>query len=148
MKQVFVMLKPDCIRDGHQEDVLLDITNHGFHIAERKEVVVDEALILEHYKEVIERINNDNFKANIIKAFVGKKVIALRVEQDNDLCVYNMRMLVGVTEPKSSDPKSIRGKYSKDSYEIANAENRILENVIHASDSDENAAKEIKLWFN
>lgn len=148
MKRTFIMLKPDCIRDNLTEKILKDISDNGFNIVNRKEVIVNKDLILEHYKDVIIKLNNDTFTSNVLKTFVDKKVIAIIIEQDNELCVSNMRKLIGATEPCNADPNSIRGKYSKDSYEIANKNNRILENLIHASDSDDNANKEIKLWFN
>jgi nucleoside-diphosphate kinase len=49
---------------------------------------------------------------------------------------------VGSTNPEEADPISIRGRYGR-----INSKTGVLENCIHASDSEENAEKEIKLWF-
>ena len=59
------------------------------------------------------------------------------------------RKLVGSTEPKSSAPGTIRSDFaSTESYALADTENRVLRNLIHASDSPKTADREIALWFN
>ncbi len=59
-----------------------------------------------------------------------------------------VRKLIGNTEPKQASSGTIRGDYASfESYEIANAQNRVLRNLVHASDSIETAKREISLWF-
>ncbi len=57
------------------------------------------------------------------------------------------RKLVGGTEPLSSDVGTIRGDFVLDSYQMADTASRAIRNVIHASSSEEDAGKEIALWF-
>ena len=54
--------------------------------------------------------------------------------------------MAGKTNPQEADPNSIRGKYSDDSYDKASAGVRLVNNVIHASDSKESAERELKIW--
>jgi nucleoside-diphosphate kinase len=58
-----------------------------------------------------------------------------------------VRKITGGTEPLSSDVGSIRGDFVLDSYEMSDTDGRAIRNLIHASGSDEEAEKEIALWF-
>ena len=57
------------------------------------------------------------------------------------------RKTAGSTNPLAADIGSIRGDYSMESYELADDIDRAAHTLVHASDSVENAEKEIKLWF-
>lgn len=59
-----------------------------------------------------------------------------------------VRKLTGGTEPRSSDVGSIRGDFVHDSYMMADADTRSIRNLIHASGTPDEAAKEIPIWFN
>ena len=58
-----------------------------------------------------------------------------------------VRKLVGATEPLSSDVGTIRGDFVMDSYQMADADNRSVRNIVHATGSREEAENEIKHWF-
>ena len=59
-----------------------------------------------------------------------------------------VRKMVGSTEPKSSPPGTIRGDFAMiESYAVADKNTRVLRNLIHASDSQQSAQREIALWF-
>ena len=59
-----------------------------------------------------------------------------------------VRKLGGATLPVFADCGTIRGDYSVDSPAIANKEKRAVKNIMHASETPEEAENEIKLWFN
>jgi len=59
-----------------------------------------------------------------------------------------VRKMVGATEPKGASPGTIRGDYAHVSYGYADKKGIGIKNLIHASDTPENAKKEVKLWFN
>ena len=59
-----------------------------------------------------------------------------------DDAIEKIRKVCGKTNPEEADPISIRGRYGR-----INTKTGVFENVIHASDSPENAEREIKLWF-
>ena len=59
-----------------------------------------------------------------------------------------VRKLVGNTMPALADAGTIRGDYSVDSAALANKEKRSVRNIVHASETPEEAENEIKLWFN
>lgn len=148
MATTFIMIKPDAFERHLVATLIQEIKNAGFRIIDQKKYIVDETTILTHYEEVIKKVPNPHFKQYILDAFVGKEVLCLKLESDLSTTVKDFRVLLGKTNPVEADRNSLRGKYGNDSYEKSGQEQRMLNNLIHASDSDENAHKELKLWFN
>ena len=62
--------------------------------------------------------------------------------------ISTVRKIVGSTEPKSAQPGTIRGDYAHVNYAQADERKIGLRNLIHASGSQEDAKKEVALWFN
>lgn len=58
-----------------------------------------------------------------------------------------VRKITGGTEPLGTDVGTIRGDYTLDSYQLADADSRSIRNLIHASGDPEEAKKEIAIWF-
>lgn len=146
-KLTFIMLKPDAIQ-RHLEDEILSMFNEkGIHVVKAKTVVVAEPLILKHYEEVIGRVNIPDFPTRICNDFVGKTVRVFELTSTSGDLVHEVRELVGVTDPAKAGKDTIRGKYAADSMEDAKRELRMVRNLIHASDTEDNAKREIKLWF-
>lgn len=147
MAETFIIFKPDTFKRNLENTLIHEIESHGFKISDKKEVIVDENTILKHYEEVIQRVPNPDFKNYILNAFVGKKVWIMKLRSDSDHTVEDFRVFLGKTNPVDADKNSLRGKYGDDSYERSTAEKRMLNNLIHASDSIENAQKELNLWY-
>jgi nucleoside-diphosphate kinase len=142
----FVMLKPDAISRDLEDDIKNFLKRNGLRIKRNKRVKVHQELILKHYEEVIARIGED-FKTQVVSEFIGQEVEILEVVAESEDLVPKVRKLIGATDPAAADRDSIRGIYGIDSMAKARAEKRMLRNLIHASDSNENASKEIELWF-
>lgn len=111
---------------------------------------------LDEYKEkgidVIEKFGTDNplelgklIKKWNVELIIRGPVVAMVWQGPNAIEI--VRKLAGDTNPKIAVPGTIRGDFSWDSYEIANAEYRSAYNIIHASANEEEAEFEIKLWF-
>jgi nucleoside-diphosphate kinase len=148
MKQsTFIMFKPDTI-ERHLENILIQFfLDHGYQIERSREVIVDEKLILTHYEEVIKVVNKDYFKDGVLKAFLGKKVLVYEISKDSNDVIHEVRDLIGATDPSKALPNSIRGKFGMDSIDNAVSQKRMVNNLIHASDSKESVERELKLWF-
>lgn len=147
MSQTFVMLKPDAI-ERHLEKHIIDIfIEEGYEILRQKRVTATKEIILSHYDEVIKRLDLEYFTAAIIDSFDGKDVIVLELKHSQKDCIQAIRSLIGATDPSKADQDSIRGKYGNDSFEEASKEKRMINNLIHASDSMESYEKEVTLWF-
>jgi len=72
-------------------------------------------------------------------------VVAMAI--DGVEAVALVRKMVGTTEPKASPPGTIRGDLAHVSYDYADMKGIGIKNLIHASDTVENAKKELTLWF-
>lgn len=144
----FIMLKPDAIDRQLDQTIIRIFEEEGFEIVRKKAVIVNEKLIVKHYEEVIEKVNQAYFKEAILKTFVDKTVIIMEIQKDSEDVIKEVRDLCGVTDPVKADPQSIRGRFKDDSLAVAMSEKRTLRNLIHASDSKENAIIEMNLWFN
>ena len=148
MKQsTFIMLKPDAVKRGLVDTILSIFKENGYQIIRQKEVIVCSELILKHYEEVIQKVNQAYFQTAILNTFEGTKVVALEIAKEGEHVIEDVRALVGATDPVKADPMSIRGRFVDDSLEVAMKEKRTLRNLIHASDSTQNAVQEMKLWF-
>ena len=81
----------------------------------------------------------------IIDYMTAAPVVALIIEGNKAVDVVTK--LVGTTEPSTSDVGTIRGDFTVDSYGHSSYENRAVRNLIHCSESPEEAEREIEVWF-
>ena len=146
MEKSFILLKPDALKRGLVEPILTMFEKAGLHIVQSKRVNVTQDKIINHYKEVIERLDLPHFQGAILDFFEGEEVVIAIVASEYDT-VSKVRSLIGATDPKKAEPHTVRGLYGIDSFELANAEKRMIQNLIHASDSLESAQFETQLWF-
>jgi nucleoside-diphosphate kinase len=61
--------------------------------------------------------------------------------------IKGVRKVLGNTSPAAGDVGTIRDDYSLDTYQLADVVARSTRTMIHASDSVENANREISIWF-
>lgn len=109
------------------ERVVADRKAHGLPV---------EKEAIEYGKEIIDLIVNF-MTAGPVLAFVvqGNEAVAV------------VKKLTGATEPKTSDVGTIRGDYTVDSYDHSSVQNRAVRNLLHCSESPEEAEREIAVWF-
>ena len=166
MKQrTFALLKPDTIAKGLQQEIEKRIEELGLVIVRRKIICATKNQCMDHYDKDDEwcirqgqRKLNQGASADksalqhgrrilelMANYFMSGEMVALIVEGEN--AVELMRKLVGDTEPINAASGTLRGEYSADSYELANHQERALHNIVHTSDSEEEAKRETNIWF-
>ncbi|MDR3126708.1 MAG: hypothetical protein LBT92_03700 [Rickettsiales bacterium] len=84
-------------------------------------------------------------RVGLVKYISSGPVLALCLEGGG--AIKAVRKLIGFTLPFDAAPGTIRGRFSIDSSEAADSENRPLYNLVHASGNPEEAAAELRLWF-
>lgn len=150
----FMMLKPDAFSSGNKEAILKVLENHGLRIVRCKEITVDMEImkiLLEHYKEVIDGMDSTfNFPGKLFNSFYYNgphHIMPMEIAYDGeeDIIAYS-RNLVGKTNPEAAHKASIRGMFSDDNYDKATKAIRLVNNVIHASDSLASAKRELTIW--
>jgi nucleoside-diphosphate kinase len=130
-EQTFAMLKPDTVQRGLIGEVLRRLERKGFRIAALKLIQVSEAQARQHYAVH----QNQPFYDGLVRYIMSSPVVALVLEAPD--AVKQLRSFVGATRPNEAVPGSLRGDLGLD----------ISNNIIHASDSAENAAYEIGVYF-
>ncbi len=165
----FVIVKPDGIQRGLIGEILSRFERTGLKLVSLKMVVLDSDRIWKHYDKDDEwflkkgtKIAADREAAglsaekepieygkDIIRAldkYMTSGPVVVMVWEGNS-AVGVVTKLVGETAPNSADVGTIRGDLTIDSYEICSIDDRAVRNLIHCSDTPENAEKEIALWL-
>jgi nucleoside-diphosphate kinase len=132
LERTFVMVKPDGVERGVIGEVISRLERKGLKIVGMKMLRIDEGLAKNHYAEHKAKPFFDALVAYITSG----PVVAMVVEGKEAIRV--VRTLVGATNPIEALPGTIRGDYGMD----------LGRNIIHASDSEESAEREISLFFN
>tara|TARA_Y100000031_G_C8078627_1_gene318571 strand:+ start:119 stop:574 length:456 start_codon:yes stop_codon:yes gene_type:complete len=144
MEKTLVLIKPDAMLKKLAGNIISDLYNLDLKIIGLKLVNVKKEFAEKHYNTLKEEKGGKIFE-DTIKHLTGEfhgneNVIAIIYQGKN--AIQKVREFIGETNPEKAHPSSIRGKYGRIiSY------NDLFEGVIHASDSKENAEREIKLWF-
>jgi len=131
MQKTFVIYKPDCMKQKHVGDVLARFEKAGFAIIGCKMSRLSPAILREHYAHVASK----PFYPEIEQFMSSTPVVLMALQGDN--IVARVRDLLGPTDSRKAAKGTIRGDYGTD----------MMVNVVHASDSDENAEIEIARFF-
>ena len=131
MERTFVMLKPETVRRRLMGEIITRIERKDFKITAMKMMQLDEPLIREHYSHIADK----PFFGDILKNMTSGPVVAMIVEGED--VVKGIRNLMGATKWLEAPAGTIRG----------DSANSTSDNLIHGSDSVENAEIEIKRFF-
>jgi len=130
-QRTLVLLKPDAVRRGLVGNILSRFEAKGLTIVALEQRLIDDAQADAHYAEHVDR---DFYPP--LRAFVTSGPLVAAV-LEGDAAVDMVRAINGATDGRKAAPGTIRGDLSMS--------NR--ENLVHGSDSEESAAREIALWF-
>lgn len=130
-KQTLAILKPDCIINNHTGKVIDHLLNAGFKIVAMKMTTLTAETAGAFYEVHKER----PFYGELVDYMMETRVIPMVLEKTD--AVASLRKTIGATDPADAEDGTIRKLY-------AESKSR---NTIHASDSDENAAREISFFF-
>ncbi len=137
-----ILIKPDGLVKSITGNIINELSQAKLKIIGAKIVSVKRDLAEQHYKHLKE--NKPEIFEEVLKYITGEfhtnRVLALVYYGDN--AISKIREIVGPTNPEEAEPTTIRGRYGR-----INSKTNVLENCIHASDSEESAEREIKLWF-
>ena len=130
-QRTLVLIKPDAVRRGLTGEILSRFEAKGLTIVALEQRTIDAAQADAHYAEHV-----DQPWYRPLRAFaISGPLVALVLEGDEAIAV--VRLLNGVTDGRQAAPGTIRGDLS-----LSNREN-----LVHASDSEDSAKREIALWF-
>lgn len=129
--KTFFMIKPDGVKRNLIGEIISRVEEKGFKITKIKMMTISKDLAEEHYREHKDK----PFFSDLVSFITSGPVVATQVEGEN--VVAQIRNLMGATNPLDATPGSIRGDLAKE----------LDKNVVHGSDSDESAERELNLFF-
>ncbi len=138
-EQSLVLIKPDGLVKSLTGNIITKLSETELKIVGAKIVQVTQELAEEHYQHLREEKFFDELIKYVMGHFHTKRVLAMVYQGEN--AIKKIRKIAGETNPENAEPISIRGKYGRIT------RSGVFENVIHASESKEEAEREIKLWF-
>ena len=134
-EKTLILVKPDGVRRGLVGEVISRIETKGYAIDALRMLQADEALLAQHYAEHIGK----PFYEPLVEFMMSGPVVAI-VASGNRV-IEGFRSLAGVTDPTVAAPGTIRGDLARDQG------TKVMQNLVHGSDSPESAAREIQIFF-
>jgi nucleoside-diphosphate kinase len=126
-----ILIKPDAFERGLTGEIIDRFERKGLKPVAMKLMTAEESIANEHYAEHSEK----PFFGELVAFITGGPLVAIVLEGVE--AVTAARQLIGATNPLEAETGSIRGDYATE----------VTYNLVHGSDSDESAAREISIWF-
>lgn len=131
IQKTLAILKPSAIERRLTGDIIKRIENKGLVICGMKMIQLDEAILREHYAHLVDK----PFFPSIVESMTASPVIVLCIAGVDAVEVF--RKMTGVTNGRNAEPGTLRGDYCMSNQA----------NIVHASDSPENAEIELNRFF-
>ena len=131
MERRLILLKPDAIENGVMGEIISRLENLGIRFLASKMLNVTQDLAMRHYSDHVGK----PFFDGLVDFITSNPIMALVLEGNNVIDVVRTEM--GSTTPEDATPGTIRADLAES----------IDRNLIHGSDSDSSAQKEIALFF-
>lgn len=131
MEKTLVLVKPDGVRRGLIGSIISRFERSGFKIVAMKMLQMSQKLAEQHYVEH----ERKDFYASLIRFILSGPIVAMVLERDNTVMIA--RDIIGGTKTEDRVSGTIRGDHATG----------VNENVVHGSDSLENAEVEIARFF-
>lgn len=131
-QRTLVLIKPDGVRRGLVGEILGRIERKaGWRVTAMELRTLDRGILEQHYAEHVGK----PFYEPLVEFMASGPVVALIAEGER--VIEGVRTLAGPTDPIAAAPGTVRGDFGT----------AVRENLVHASDSEESAEREIKIFF-
>ena len=134
-EKTLILVKPDGVRRGLVGEVIARIESKGYTISSLRMFQADRALLERHYAEH----QGKPFFEPLVEFMMSGPIVAMVAEGNR--VIEGFRSLAGVTDPTVAAPGTIRGDLARDQG------TKVVQNIVHGSDSPESAAREIEIFF-
>jgi nucleoside-diphosphate kinase len=134
-EKTLVLVKPDGVARGLVGEVIARIEAKGYKVVQLRMLQADRALLEKHYAEH----QGKPFFEPLVEFMMSGPIVALVAEGNR--VIEGFRSLAGVTDPTVAAPGTIRGDLARDQG------TKVVQNIVHGSDSPESAAREIAIFF-
>jgi nucleoside-diphosphate kinase len=130
-ERTLILVKPDAFERRLTGEVIARFERKGLHLVALKLMQADEELANAHYAEHTDK----PFFGELVDFITSGDLVALVLEGPN--AVKAARQVIGATDPVEADAGSIRGDFGTE----------VTFNLVHGSDSQQSAEREIGIWF-
>ena len=134
-ERTLILVKPDGVRRGLVGEVISRIETKGYVITSMRMLNADRPILEKHYEEH----NGKPFFEPLLEFMSSGPSVAMIAEGER--VIEGFRTMAGVTDPTVAAPGSIRGDLARDQG------TKVVQNIVHGSDSVESAEREIKIFF-
>ena len=131
MDRTLILVKPDAFARGLTGEIIARFERKGLRIVAMKHMQMDEDLAKQHYAEH----EGKPFFGELVDFITSGPLVAMVLEGEE--AVTAARQVIGATNPLEASPGSIRGDFALE----------VGKNMVHGSDSNESAAREIGIFF-
>ena len=135
IERTLILVKPDGVRRNLIGEVIRRVETKGYNVVAFKMVQADRSILAAHYAEH----EGKPFYEPLVEFMMSGPVVAIIAEGNR--VIEGFRKLAGATDPTVAEPGTIRG-------DLARAQGtKVVQNIVHGSDSVESATREIGIWF-
>jgi nucleoside-diphosphate kinase len=131
MERTLILVKPDAFARNLTGEIIARFERKGLRLAALSQLTMTRELAERHYAEHLGK----GFYEDLVSFITSGPLVAMVLEGEQ--AVTAARQVIGATNPLEASPGSIRGDYA-----IA-----VGENMVHGSDSDQSASREVALFF-
>lgn len=135
MQATLVLCKPDAVRRNLIGEIIARCERKGYTVADLKLVQPNREILAKHYAEH----EGKPFYEPLLEFMLSGPVVAIKLEGDS--VIQGFRSLAGATDPTTAAPGTIRGDLGRD------WGTKVIQNLVHGSDSEETASRELAIWF-
>ena len=134
-QQTLILVKPDGVKRGLVGEVIARVERKGYKVSNLKMLNADRGLLAKHYAEH----EGKPFYEPLLEFMMSGPIVAMVAEGER--VIEGFRKLAGTTDPTTAEPGTIRGDLARD------MGTKVVQNIVHGSDSPESAEREIKIFF-
>lgn len=144
VERTLVLIKPDGVQRGLIGEIIKRFEQRGLKIVGMRMVAPKEEHAGQHYLESIAERHGKHVRDYLINYITSGPIVAIAIQGVHAIKI--VRKIVGSTYPGEADIGTIRGDFAHASKEYVKANNQ-GQNLIHASENEEDAKRELALWF-
>ena len=134
-QQTLILVKPDGVKRGLVGEVIARVERKGYKVSNLKMLTADKSILAKHYAEH----EGKPFYEPLMEFMMSGPIVAMIAEGER--VIEGFRKLAGTTDPTTAEPGTIRGDLARD------MGTKVVQNIVHGSDSPESAQREINIFF-
>ena len=135
LERTLILVKPDGVARSLVGEVVSRVERKGYKVVGLKMMTPTREILAKHYAEH----EGKPFYEPLLEFMLSGPIVAMIAEGNR--VIEGFRKLAGTTDPTTAEPGTIRGDLARDQG------TKVVQNIVHGSDSPESAAREIAIFF-